>query len=151
MLAARRYQRARCHVLLLINFDRYNVLSRYHTGNQADYLQVVDDCGVTHPDAWVGYYDLELYSNFTYFLNDPVNGDQFEQTEERLYAGVNLWRYVLHACFGIVCTVPHSRDLLHLSSMSSLGESLCARIVAGGLVSLLGTEVPFTPSPLITV
>ncbi|MEZ5326924.1 MAG: TonB-dependent receptor plug domain-containing protein [Verrucomicrobiales bacterium] len=47
---------------------------------------------VTHADAWVGYYDLDLFSNFTYFLNDPINGDQFEQKESRVFAGTNLWR-----------------------------------------------------------
>ena len=32
--------------------------------------------------------DLSLWSNFTYFLNDPVNGDQFEQRDDRhLYGG----------------------------------------------------------------
>jgi outer membrane receptor protein involved in Fe transport len=30
---------------------------------------------------------LNLYSNFTYFLNNPVNGDQFEQREQRLTMG----------------------------------------------------------------
>lgn len=45
----------------------------------------------THLDAWVGYYDLELFSNFTYFLNDPVRGDQFEQSESRFFAGAHLW------------------------------------------------------------
>ena len=30
---------------------------------------------------------LNLYSNFTFFLNDPVNGDQFEQSEKRLVLG----------------------------------------------------------------
>lgn len=45
----------------------------------------------THLDAWVGYYDLELYSNFTYFLNDPVRGDQFEQSESRVFTGAHLW------------------------------------------------------------
>ena len=28
-------------------------------------------------------YRLNLYSNFTYFLDDPVNGDQFEQADDR--------------------------------------------------------------------
>lgn len=28
-------------------------------------------------------YDFELYSNFTFFLNDPVNGDQIKQKESR--------------------------------------------------------------------
>src|SRR6185503_3210955 len=30
---------------------------------------------------------LSLFSNFTYFLNDPVNGDQFQQAEQRTYYG----------------------------------------------------------------
>lgn len=30
---------------------------------------------------------LNLFSNFTYFLSDPVHGDQFEQAERRLAAG----------------------------------------------------------------
>jgi hypothetical protein len=30
---------------------------------------------------------LNLFSNFTYFLNNPLNGDQFEQAEKRLVLG----------------------------------------------------------------
>lgn len=43
--------------------------------------------GKTHADFYVGKYDLNLFSNFTYFLNDPVNGDQFEQKDGRWLAG----------------------------------------------------------------
>ena len=32
-------------------------------------------------------YDLDLFSNFTYFLDDPVNGDQFQQTDHRFVSG----------------------------------------------------------------
>lgn len=32
-------------------------------------------------------YALDLYSNFTYFANNPVNGDQFQQTDSRRIAG----------------------------------------------------------------
>jgi outer membrane cobalamin receptor len=32
---------------------------------------------------------LDLYSNFTYFLNDPVNGDQFSQPDRRLTSGLD--------------------------------------------------------------
>lgn len=31
--------------------------------------------------------DLQLYSNFTYFLDDPVNGDEFEQLDDRRLHG----------------------------------------------------------------
>jgi hypothetical protein len=32
---------------------------------------------------------LDLYSNFTYFLDDPVNGDQFSQPDRRVTTGIN--------------------------------------------------------------
>ncbi|MCK6693664.1 MAG: TonB-dependent receptor [Thermoanaerobaculia bacterium] len=34
-------------------------------------------------------YNFELYSNFTFFLNDPVNGDQIRQKEQRNLLGYN--------------------------------------------------------------
>ena len=35
------------------------------------------------------YYDLDLWSNFTGYLDDPVNGDQLNQRERRVMAGGN--------------------------------------------------------------
>lgn len=37
--------------------------------------------------AYVLHSRLDLFSNFTYFLDDPENGDQFEQAERRTAAG----------------------------------------------------------------
>jgi hypothetical protein len=45
--------------------------------------------GEFHMDAYVIRYRLELFSNFTYYLNDPVHGDQFEQSDDRTVFGVN--------------------------------------------------------------
>ncbi len=42
------------------------------------------------------YYDLDLFSDFTYFLDDPVKGDQFEQQDRRWVAGLD----ARHAIFG---------------------------------------------------
>ena len=45
---------------------------------------------------WRGYllsYDFDLISNFTYLLEDPVNGDQFLQLDERWVAGGELWHH----------------------------------------------------------
>lgn len=36
------------------------------------------------------YSDLSLFSNFTYFLDDPERGDQFNQREQRTVIGANL-------------------------------------------------------------
>ncbi|MBS1819773.1 MAG: TonB-dependent receptor [Acidobacteria bacterium] len=35
-------------------------------------------------------YRLALFSNFTYFLDDPVNGDQFRQADHRFVSGARL-------------------------------------------------------------
>jgi hypothetical protein len=60
-------------------------------------------------NAWIIGYDLELWSNFTYLLDDPVNGDQFKQLDERTIYGGDWTRYWttelgdshLHHAFGI--------------------------------------------------
>ena len=41
-------------------------------------------------NAYVINYDLNLFSNFSYFLNDPVNGDQFNQQDSRTISGGTL-------------------------------------------------------------
>jgi outer membrane receptor protein involved in Fe transport len=43
--------------------------------------------GVFKANAYAIQSRLNLFSNFTYFLNDPVNGDQFEQAEKRQVFG----------------------------------------------------------------
>lgn len=40
--------------------------------------------------AYAVDYELSLFSDFTYFLEDPVNGDEFEQRDERTYYGASL-------------------------------------------------------------
>lgn len=47
---------------------------------------------VTRANVYGIYYDLDLYSNFTYFLDNPLRGDQFNQAEERWTFGGNLSR-----------------------------------------------------------
>ncbi|HYK05508.1 MAG TPA: TonB-dependent receptor [Thermoanaerobaculia bacterium] len=42
---------------------------------------------LTRVSAYAMKYRLDLFSNFTYFLDDPVNGDQFEQKDDRLVFG----------------------------------------------------------------
>ncbi|SRX52420.1 TonB-dependent receptor [Aequorivita sp. CIP111184] len=37
--------------------------------------------------AYYSHYDFELFSNFTFFLEDPVNGDQIAQREDRNILG----------------------------------------------------------------
>lgn len=43
-------------------------------------------------DAYIIDSNLDLFSNFTYFLEDPVNGDEFEQVDDRKVFGGQLIR-----------------------------------------------------------
>ncbi|MFN8057919.1 MAG: TonB-dependent receptor [Vicinamibacterales bacterium] len=43
---------------------------------------------VARATAYGVKYDLRLFSNFTYFLDDPERGDQFEQADERFVSGM---------------------------------------------------------------
>lgn len=40
-------------------------------------------------NAFYSHYAFELYSNFTFFLEDPINGDQIKQKEDRQIFGLN--------------------------------------------------------------
>lgn len=39
--------------------------------------------------VYLNQYDFELYSNFTFFLEDPANSDQIKQKENRIIYGLN--------------------------------------------------------------
>lgn len=57
--------------------NRYSLSANWHNG---DWLL----------SAYAITSDLDLYSNFTYFLDDPINGDQFEQVDDRNIYGGNI-------------------------------------------------------------
>jgi hypothetical protein len=46
----------------------------------------------TRAAAYLVHYRLNLFSNFTYFLEDPVEGDQFNQRDRRFLAGADVGR-----------------------------------------------------------
>ena len=45
---------------------------------------------LTRAQAYVVGYSLDLFSNFTYFLDDPVRGDQFHQEDRRTVTGAKV-------------------------------------------------------------
>jgi len=47
------------------------------------------DHSLTKANAYLFYYHLALFSNFTFFLDDPDNGDQFEHVDRRVVVGAN--------------------------------------------------------------
>lgn len=62
------------------NAHRYSLSGAWHRTTAA---------GSTNVNAYVVHSQLDLYSNFTYFLDDPVNGDQFNQRDRRTTTGLN--------------------------------------------------------------
>lgn len=46
--------------------------------------------GITKINLYTLHTNLALFSNFTYFLDDPVNGDQFLQTDKRFQSALDL-------------------------------------------------------------
>ena len=61
------------------NTSRSNIL--------INHSKQLNDHSVLKTKAFLSRYDFELFSNFTFFLNDPVNGDQIRQFEERTIIG----------------------------------------------------------------
>ncbi|MGJ5642880.1 TonB-dependent receptor [Formosa sp. S-31] len=54
-----------------------------------NHTKTLDENRVVTSSAYVSQYNFELFSNFTYFLEDPVNGDQIKQKENRLIGGAS--------------------------------------------------------------
>lgn len=55
----------------------------------AQLLTQTSDGGLFKNQVFYSNYNFELYSNFTFFLDDPVNGDQIRQKEGRSLFGYN--------------------------------------------------------------
>jgi outer membrane receptor protein involved in Fe transport len=75
--------------------DRFGAIDPSDGGETSRYSfaidrhKVLDNGGVFHMDAYVVKYRLDLFSNFTYFLDDPQRGDQIEQFDNRWVFGVS--------------------------------------------------------------
>ncbi|MBL4709772.1 MAG: TonB-dependent receptor plug domain-containing protein [Flavobacteriales bacterium] len=57
------------------------------TNLKLDYLKKIDNSLHIKNQAYISNYDFELFSNFTFFLEDSLNGDQIKQKEERQIIG----------------------------------------------------------------
>jgi outer membrane receptor for Fe3+-dicitrate len=55
----------------------------------ATYDKKIDENSTIKNSIYINQYDFELYSNFTFFLDDPINGDQIKQKENRMIYGFN--------------------------------------------------------------
>ena len=105
--------------------DRLGAIDDSDGGNSSRYSL----SGEWHHDAGPGqlrvlsygyYYDLSLFSNFTFFLDDPVHGDQFEQKDRR-------W------VFGLVPTYNWGMDVLGRPMDNTVGIQVRSDLIHNGL------------------
>lgn len=59
------------------------------TNVNVEYSTYISDKTTLKSNAFYSHYAFELYSNFTFFLEDPINGDQIKQKENRQIFGAN--------------------------------------------------------------
>ena len=62
------------------NSQRYSVQAEWHRQRAKSKTKIT---------VYGLYYDLDLFSDFTYYLDDPIKGDQFEQQDRRFVFGLD--------------------------------------------------------------
>lgn len=70
------------------------------TNFNLEFSKQVSNATTFKTNVFYSKYDFELYSNFTFFLEDPINGDQIKQKEDRDIFGVNT-NFETETLFGI--------------------------------------------------
>jgi outer membrane receptor protein involved in Fe transport len=70
---------------------RYSLQGEWHQRSENSETNIM---------AYGFYYDLNLFSDFTYYLVDPYKGDQFEQQDRRWVAGLDLRHTIFSEWYG---------------------------------------------------
>jgi hypothetical protein len=73
------------------NSQRYSLQAEWHRRRSHSETKIM---------VYEFYYDLDLFSDFTYFLTDPIRGDQFEQRDRRWVAGLDARHTIFSEWFG---------------------------------------------------
>ena len=73
------------------NSQRYSLQTEWHRQDADSETKVT---------LYGFYYDLDLFSDFTYYLTDPIHGDQFEQQDKRWVVGLDAHHTIFSEWFG---------------------------------------------------
>jgi outer membrane receptor protein involved in Fe transport len=84
-------------------------------------------------NAYAQYYRMDLFTNFTFFLNDPVNGDGIQQADRRMIYGGDIG-------------YKHSGEVLGVPSVGTIGFQ--TRV--DDIHARLGTQTTRTPTGTTT-
>ena len=75
--------------------DRFDFVDP-NTGGNSQRISLIGGAEASHfkYGGYISRYELNLFGNFTYFLEDPINGDQHEQVDRRwIYGGYGEYRF----------------------------------------------------------
>jgi outer membrane receptor protein involved in Fe transport len=76
-----------------LQIGRFGAIDDTEGGNTSrsnlwmNHKKQLDEHSAITSSAYLSKYDFELFSNFTFFLEDPTNGDQIHQKEDRTIIG----------------------------------------------------------------
>jgi hypothetical protein len=73
------------------NSERYSAQAEWHRADENSETKIM---------AYGFYYELDLFSDFTYYLTDPSLGDQFEQQDRRWVGGLDARHTISSQWFG---------------------------------------------------
>lgn len=124
---------------------RQNVKLAYETSSSNDEFIL---------QTYASRYNFKLFSNFTYFLSDPVNGDMIEQTDSRQILGLNGKYRSLHHLAGLQATATfgggYRADDMEVALWNSpnrqrLAALVDAKILERNLFLWMQEEIIFSP------
>ena len=86
--------------------DRFGAIDPSDGGNTDRFalsarVSGTDNAGSWKANAFAVKSGLDLYSNFTYFLREPILGDQFRQQDDRILTGANVSRSLVGSFAGL--------------------------------------------------
>jgi hypothetical protein len=87
------------------SLDRFGAVDQTDGGDAQRYSLSArwtrkDERSSSKIEGYFIYSTLNLYNNFTYFLDDPTNGDQFQQSDKRRILGLNASHTRAHPLWG---------------------------------------------------
>jgi hypothetical protein len=118
--------------------------------------------------AYVVYYDLDLFSDFTYYLVDHNRGDQFEQQDRRWVGGFDAHHTVFSTLFarkmsntfglqlrndwinnGLYLTENRRRTIKadYSATGISFNDAVCNTYTSTVSISVDGAPLPLSPAP----
>ena len=111
--------------------------------------------GLTRASAYVMRYGLDLFSNFTYFLDDPEHGNQFQQSDRRIVSGGRVSHRLASSLRGRPSELVFGADLrhdaigrlalLHTARRQPLSVTRADRVSQTSVSGYLQHEVQWTP------